>query len=305
MKAMKIKKNIVFIVALCAAGCLLMNLSLRDADSKIITHVKGDVSESETRALVVEDFENFKVAAKLEDDGWFVSTNPKEYTKGDEETNKRKNPVLRLDVRSVDGGSSDMKVEEDTSPTGLGKEKKKVLGINYQFRYPGNNTISIEPPFEVDWKERTPVLTYDAALRKEVQERALQLPGRIKAISLWVHARGFPYTLELWIKDYKGEVHILRKQPVSFIGWQPLTFDVPIFIPQTADTYPVTRVVKLIRVVLRETTRIAGERAIAANSTSNAYIFLDQIRVLTDTYEVYFDGIELHKAFEGNSDSKK
>ena len=302
MKVMKIKKNIVFIISLCAAGCLLVSLSLRDADSKIITHVKGDVAEDELRAMVVEDFENFKISSKIEDDGWFLSSTPQEYTKGDEETRKRKNPVLKLEMKSVDGGSSDLRVEEESSPTGLGKEKKKVMGIKFQFRYPGSNSISIEPPFELDWKERTPVMTYDPALRKEVQERGLQLPGRIRTISMWIHGRGFPYTLELWIKDYKGDVHILSKQPVNFIGWQPISFDVPVYIPQTADTYPVTRVVKLVRIVLRETTYIAGERSKSASSnTTNAYIFFDQIKVLSDTYEVYFDGQELHKAFDGSN----
>ncbi|MCL1864400.1 MAG: flagellar filament outer layer protein FlaA [Spirochaetes bacterium] len=296
---MKIKTNIVFIVSLCAAGYLLINLSMRNADSKIVTHVLGDVAEEELRALVVEDFENFTVAAKIEDDGWFISSTPKEYTKGDEETKRKKNPVIKLELKSVDGGSSDMRVEEASSPTGLGKEKKKVLGIHFQFKYPGTNSVSIEPPFELDWKERTPVLTYDPALRKDVRERALQLPGRIRAISMWVHGRGFPYTLEVWIKDFKGEVHVLRKQPVNFVGWKPVIFEVPIFIPQTADSYPVTRVVKLVRIVLRETTYIAGERSRSASSnTTNAYIFFDQIKVLSDTYEVYFDGQELHKAFD-------
>jgi hypothetical protein len=296
---MKIKKNIVFIAFLCTVSCLLINISIKDADSKIFTNVKGDVTEDELRAMVVEDFENFKIAAKIEDDGWFISTTPKEYTKGDDATNKRKNPVLKLELKSVDGGPSDMRVEEETSPTGLGKEKKKVMGINFQFRYPGTNSVSIEPPLEVDWKERTPVLTYDQSMRKEIQERALQLPGRIRAISMWVHGRGFPYTLELWIKDFKGDVHVLRKQPVNFVGWRPIIFDIPGFIPQTADTYPVTRVVKLVRIVLRETTYISGERSQTASSnTTDAYIFFDQIKVLSDTYEVYFDGQEMHKAFE-------
>ena len=300
---MKIKKNIVFIVSLCMAVCFVISLSLRDADSKFTTHIPGDVAENEVRALVVEDFENIKIAAKVEDDGWFISSTPQEYTKGNEETRKKKNPVLKLMLKSVDGGPSDLKVEEATSPTGLGKEKKKVLGMNFQFRYPGsNNSVSIEPPFEVDWKERTPVLTYDPAMRKDVAQRALQLPGRIRAISIWVHGRGFPYTMELWIKDYKGEVHVLKKEPVNFVGWKAITFDVPGFVPQTADTYPITRAPKLIRIVLRETTRIAGERSrsAAANSTAAAYMFFDQIKVLTDTYEVYFDGQELHKAFDGN-----
>ncbi|MCL1833037.1 MAG: hypothetical protein FWG49_00895, partial [Leptospirales bacterium] len=111
---MKIKKNIVFIAFLCTVSCLLINISIKDADSKIFTNVKGDVTEDELRAMVVEDFENFKIAAKIEDDGWFISTTPQKYAKGDESTNKRKNPVLKLELKSVDGGPSDMRVEEET-----------------------------------------------------------------------------------------------------------------------------------------------------------------------------------------------
>ena len=297
---MKFKKNMIFIVSLCFMGCLITGLSLKDADSKFATHAMGDVAEDEIRALVVEDFENLKIAAKLEDDGWFISSVPQAYTKGDDDTKKRKNPVLKLMLRSVDGGPHDMKVEEETSPTGLGKTKNKTMGVHFQFRYPGPNSVSIEPPFEVDWKERTPVLTYDPAARKDVAERAIQLPGRIRAISIWVHGRGFPYTLELWVKDYKGDVHVLRKQSVNFVGWRPVTFDVPILIPQTADTYPITRAIKLVRIVLRESTTLSsGQRSrTASNIPPAAYIFFDQIKVLTDTYEVYFDGQEMHKGFE-------
>ena len=91
---MNIKNNKMFIITLCMTASFIINLSVRNADSKIITNVPADVSGVETRALVVEDFENFKVAEKIEEDGWFVSSNPKEFTKGDDETKKRKNPVL-------------------------------------------------------------------------------------------------------------------------------------------------------------------------------------------------------------------
>ena len=254
----------------------------------------------EVRALVVEDFETMKVAEKIEDDGWFATTTPKEYTKGDEQTKAKKNPVLTMKMKSVEAGSNDMKIEESYSPTGLGKEKKKALGVHFKFRYPGNNSVSLEPPMELDWKDRTPVLTYDQALRKDVAERGIQLPGRAKAISMWIHARGFPYTIELWVKDFKGDVHILEKQSINFVGWRPLTFQIPTNMPQSSDTYPASRVSKIVRIVIREVTNIGGEYSgTSAKNSADVYVFLDQIKVLTDTYEVYFDGQDLHKVFEG------
>lgn len=297
---MNIKKRSMFIITFCMAASFILNLSVRDADSKIVTNVPADVSGEETKALVVEDFETLKIVEKVEDDGWFVTSNPKEFTKGDEETKKKKNPVMSLQLKPVDGGPNDMKVEDVYSPTGLGKEKKKNLGVHFRFRYPGNNSVSLEPPMEIDWKDRTPVLTYDQAMRKDVPERGIQLPGRAKAISMWVHARGFSYTIELWVKDFKGDVHILEKQSINFVGWRPMTFEIPANMPQSSDTYPVTRVSKLVRIVIREVSNVAGElSSTSVRNTSDVFVFLDQIKVLTDTYEVYFDGQDLHKNFEG------
>lgn len=289
----------ILIVTLCLAAAFLV---MRTADSKIVTNVPADLSGEELKAIVVDDFEALKVAANVDDDGWFISSTPKAYTGGDDNMKKLKNPVLSLEIKGVDGGPNDMKVEEIT-PTGLGKEKKKMLGVRWRFRYPGNNVISLDPPKELDWKERTPVMTYNQALRQDVQERGIQLPGRAKAISMWVHARGFPYTIEVWIRDHKGDVHILQKQSINYVGWQPLIFQIPETIPQTTDSYPVTRLTKLVKIVIREVTQIEGEytRSNAANS-SDVFVFIDQIKVLTDTYEVYFDGQDLHKTFNGKNE---
>jgi len=299
---MNIKKNSVFIIAFCMTASFIISLSVRNAESKIVTSLPSDVSGNETKALVVEDFENLKIVEKVEEDGWFVTSSPKEYLKGDDEAKKKKNPVMALQLKPIDGGPTDLKVEDTYSPTGLGKEKKKTLGLRFRFRYPGNNSVSIEPPMELDWKDRTPVLTYDQSLRKDVPERGIQLPGRAKAISMWVHARGNPYTMEIWVKDFKGDVHILERQSINFVGWKPMTFEIPSNMPQTSDTYPVTRVSKIVRIVFREVTAVTGEYSgTSTRNASDIFVFLDQIKVLTDTYEVYFDGQDLHKIFEGSS----
>ncbi len=298
---MKIKNNKMLIITLCLTASFIVSLSVRNAESKLETNVAADVSGSEMKAMVVEDFENFKIVEKIEDDGWFASTTPKVFTKGDDEAKKRKNPVLTFKVKSVPAGSSDMKVEDAYSPTGLGKEKKNAMGVHFKFRYPGNNAVHLEPPFELEWKDRTPVLTYDQAMRKDVAERGIQLPGRAKSISMWVHARGFPYTVEVWIRDFKGDVHILEKQSINFVGWRPMIFQIPTNIPQTSDTYPATRTTKIVRIVLREITNVGGEySSTSAKNSADVFVFFDQIKVLTDAYEVYFDGQDLHKTFEGS-----
>ena len=295
----KISSRILILVLCLTAAFAVM----RSADSKIVTNVPADLSGQELQAIVVEDFENLKIAANVDDDGWLISSYPKAYNGGDDNLRKTKNPVLRLEAKAIDGGPNDLKEEDETSPTKLGLQKKKMMGVRFRFRYPGSNSVSLDPPKEVDWKDRTPVMTYNQSLRKDVQERGIQLPGRAKAVSMWVHGRGFPYTIEVWIRDYKGDVHILQKQSLNYVGWQPLIFDIPENIPQTTDSYPVTRLTRLVKIVIREVSNIEGEytRSNAANS-SDVYFFIDQIKVLTDTYEVYFDGQDLHKAFDGKNE---
>jgi len=265
------------------------------ADSKIITNVPSDISGEELKAIVIDDFENASTGAK----GWEVKSVPKKFeSSGTEEKLKMKNPVPTLEVRVINGFPNDMAVEE-WSLTGLGKKKEKCLGVHYKFRYPGTNSIHILPPPEVDWKEQKPVLTYNPSTGKDEQERGLQLPGKARAISLWVHGRGTPYHMEVWVKDYQGNTHILKFGSVDFVGWRPLKVFIPSFIPMETDTYPQTRVAKITRFVLRVVPNTTAEAM-----TEESFFFVDQIKVLTDTFEVNYDGQDLHKAFKGGTGSK-
>lgn len=266
---------------------------IRDADSRVMTNVNPDISGEEVRAVVVEDFENVKIASNANEDGWFVTTNPKKYEKAEtEEKLKRKDPVLNLEVKVVNGGPNDM-LPEEWSVTELGKTKENVLGIKFKFRYPGANSVSIEPPLEVDWKTKKPVMRLNPASGKEEQFRGLELPGQAKAVSLWVHGRGNPYDLEAWLEDYKGQTHIIKFGSVNFVGWRPMKAYIPNTVPQTTESYPQTKITRITRLVLRAQTHVHYEELI-----TDTYYFFDQIKVLTDTYEVNFDGQELHELFD-------
>jgi len=268
-------------------------MTTRNANSKIVTNVEPDISGDELKAIVIEDFEESLVAKELAADGWFIKSEPKQFTNADTEKKlKMKNPVPVLDLKMMGGGPNDLSVEQ-FSLTNLGKKKEKILGVRFQFRYPGNNSIHILAPKEIDWHSRKPVMRYNPSTRQDEQERGLQLPGKAKAISLWVHGRGNPYDLEVWVKDYRGDTHILKFGSVNFIGWRPLKVYLPANIPQSYESYPQTRVSKITRLVLR----CQSERH-AEELTQETFFFFDQIKVLTDTYEVNFDGQELHKAFE-------
>lgn len=285
--------NKILSVALSILTALVMGMAFsRQASSKIVTNVPADISGEELMAVVIEDFEN----AKAGTDGWWVESVPRKLEKADTDNKfKLKNPINKLDIKIIAGFPNDMNVEE-WSLTDMGKKKEKCLGVSFKFKYPGTNEVHLLPPPEIHWKEKKPMMTYNANTGKDEQERGVELPGQAKAISIWVHGRGLPYKLELWLKDYRGATHILKFGSVNFVGWRPLKVTIPINVPQTYESYPQTRVTKIVRFVLRVEPSAPKEEMM-----QEAYFFFDQLKVLTDKYEVNFDGENLHRLMDGDS----
>jgi hypothetical protein len=236
----------------------LMVVTTSTAFSKIVTNVDPDISAKEIKAVVVEDFEQ---AGE-----WKAETTPKKF-KGDA---KKKDPVKTIELKFVEGSPADLKVEQWTADK-KGMEKKQCLGVNFEFTYPGYNSVSIIPPAPI------------------------QLPGRAHGISIWVHGRGNNYYLETWVKDYKGNVHVLKFGSVNFVGWRPMEVEVPVFIPQETESYPQTKTLKIERFVLRSDPN---------EIITNTFFFFDQLKVLTETFEVQFDGTGLEKSFESMKNSE-
>lgn len=263
------------------AGMVLVGVLPEKAQSRIVTNVQPDISAEQYNALVVEDFETQA--------DWVVESVPKKHQ------DPKKDPVPILELKYVDGGPADL-IPEKWSPLNKGLDKKKCLGLYFKFKYPGFNSVHLLPPPEVQWDDPAKkVLTYDSRAGQEVQERAIQLPGRAKAVSVWVHARGNNYDLEVWVKDYKGDVHILKMGSLNFVGWRPMKAYIPEYVPQETNSYPQTRVTKIVRFVIRAKPEAGNE---------DVFLFFDQLKVLTDTFEVNFDGQNLHQLMEKGGTTK-
>ncbi len=282
---MKIKRNI-FIAVLIGAALALFFYAPKIAFSRIETNVSPDIGAEQLKALVVEDFEDDSKIGP--EDGWRITTVPavlKDPNRAD------KNPVDVLVQKIIPGRPSDMRPDV-WSPNNKGVKNKdidkaqKVYGIHFRFKYPGYNSVSIEPPVNPELRDE-----------KDRPTRGIMLPGKARGLSIWVHSRGNEYKLEGWIQDYKGNVHILKFGSLDFVGWRPLKAYIPRNIPQAVDTYPQTKYIKLVRFVIR---------AEPDAGTEHVYMFFDQLRVLTDDYEVNFDGQDLDKAFgNGGASSQK
>jgi len=259
MNTKMLKGSAIAVVSVAIIGAVFT------AYSQLATNVPPDLSADQLQALVIEDFESGSE--------WTITSEPKKFNASQQgrQNVDKKEPVIYLEAKVIDGSPSDLKVEE-WSQTEKGKEKTKVLGVNFEFRYSGYNSVHITPP------------------------KPIKLPGRARALSIWAHGRGNNYSLEAWVKDYTGAVHILKFGPMDFVGWKPLKVDIPVFIPQSMESYPQTKQITIERFVIRADPR---------ETVRNTYFFFDQLKVLTETYEVNFDGQKLEESFQSYQDERQ
>ncbi|HMY10981.1 MAG TPA: flagellar filament outer layer protein FlaA [Turneriella sp.] len=254
---------------------LLYSFNALTGASAVKTLNGDDVDGSELRSVQVEGFEA---------DTWSAVVSP-----GDPEAI----PAV------VDDKGSPMQGEKWNSPEvaikgeankpcrpqnlAYDETNKKCLGVRFKFIYPGNNVVALIPP---NSKKVYRVLDeLDHNNKPKVQEiNGLKLPGKVKAVSVWVLGRGNDYTLEAWVQDWKGSTHVLKMGSVNFVGWRPLTAKVPANIPQDIDTYPQTKNLILTKLVLRSK---------PAANTEKVVVFFDAVKVLSDMYDVHFDGADV------------
>ena len=142
----------------------------------------------------------------------------------------------------------------------------KSLGIQGRFDRRGYNWIDIYPvdgdenPFEIP------------------------MPGRIRYIDLWVWGSNLDYDMEAYVRDYQGMVHTIRLGNIAYSGWKNLRANIPNTIRQGKRILPNLAQLRFVKF------RIWTQPTEYVN---NFYIYLKQLKVLTDSFESIFDGDEL------------
>lgn len=154
----------------------------------------------------------------------------------------------------------------------------RVLGINGAFDRQGYNRIDIFPVKE-DAKGQ---VVRDA--NGNVIPEPIPIPGRVKTLDLWVWGSNHHFTLDVELEDYTGEMHVLSLGSLDFAGWEDLMVQIPPSIPQSVQTIPKLRGLKLVKFMIWTS---------PSANVSNFYVYFDQIKVLTDTFETRIDGEEL------------
>jgi hypothetical protein len=146
----------------------------------------------------------------------------------------------------------------------------KALGLWGRFDRRGYNWVDVYPVSGGDDGDAT------------VTE--IPLPGRVQYLDVWFWGSNLDYYVEAYIRDYRGVVHILNLGHLNYQGWKDLRVKVPSIVPQAKVVLP--RLEPLNFVKFRIWTQ-------PTQPVNNFYIYIDQFKVLSDTFETIFDGDEL------------
>ena len=252
-------------------------------------------------SIVIESFEDDSVTGESFLSRWIVRPSKFVKTYMDLDDNKEK-PDIRIQKANV-------------WPQALhGRNPKNLtlycMGITTSFTRKGYNYIEIMPAREYDseedvrefiegrdeesdivftkcdrkWVEDHDKIIYTDQEGKEWVSKPIVFEGRIKALSMWVWGSNYDYYLEAHLEDHRGIVHVLPLGDLNFEGWKNLTIEVPGAIPQSARYIPKLQRLKLVKIILwtRPSERVGS-----------FYIYIDQIKILTDLFETRYDGDEL------------
>lgn len=152
----------------------------------------------------------------------------------------------------------------------LEEKELEVLGIQFKFDRQGYNYIEIIPVKEDE--------------EGNTVHNPIEIPGRVQQLDLWAWGSDFDYYMEAHIRDFRGVVHVLRMGSLNYVGWRNLRVNFPSYVPQAQQYTPYLAGLQLEKLVVWTQPQ---ERV------HNCYLYIDQIKILTDTFVSRFDGDEL------------
>lgn len=155
---------------------------------------------------------------------------------------------------------------------GKNKDNKDLfaLGVHGKFDRKGYNFVEIIPAKKDSSGKLVP--------------STMPIPGKAKAIDLWVWGSNYDFYLDVHVRDFQGVDHVLRLGDLLYAGWRDLSVDIPGSIPQSRRYIPSYQGLEITEFVIwtRPTEKV-----------DDFYVFLDQIKVLTDEMVERFDGDNL------------
>jgi hypothetical protein len=149
-------------------------------------------------------------------------------------------------------------------------EGKQAFGLNGQFQRRGYNWIDIYPV-----SKENP----DAGAAE------IPLSGLVRQLDVWVWGSNLNYRLEVYLRDYTGMIHRIDLGSLRFFGWKNLHAAIPSDFPMSDRALPTKK--NSSRFVKFRLWTDPYERV------NDFYLYLDHLKVLSDTFTTRFDGDEL------------
>jgi hypothetical protein len=153
-------------------------------------------------------------------------------------------------------------------------EELSVLGIHGSFLRKGYNYVEIVP---------------GTGQGDSFEPKPIPIPGRVQFLDLWVWGSNHAYSLEIYVRDYRGIDHMLPIGSIQFIGWKNLQVRVSGSIPQAWQYLPRRQGLVLTKLVLWTQ---------PLEKVDEFYMYIDQIKATTDVFESSYDGNNLAEAEE-------
>jgi len=148
---MNMKKIILGSTAIAIATAGFLGLAF--AEKKHVKTSNGsDLSVNELRAITLESWDETAWEVFTDKDGINYTTYPSNDAGAKYDPQLPPTAQAMRAVKLVDGAYSyprDVKYLDNNTA----KDKLKVLGIKFQFTYPGNNEVTIRPPREDKYKQ--------------------------------------------------------------------------------------------------------------------------------------------------------
>ncbi len=155
---------------------------------------------------------------------------------------------------------------------GRNKENRDLnaMGIHSKFDRKGYNYIEIIPA------------TKDSS--GNLVPKSVPIPGKVQRMDVWVWGSNYNYTMDIFLRDYRGIDHVLHLGSLMFEGWRDLSATVPGSIPQARRYIPQYQGLELTKLVIWTA---------PDEKVDDYWVFVDELTILTDMYERPFDGEDL------------
>jgi hypothetical protein len=163
-------------------------------------------------------------------------------------------------------------------------EGKNVLGIRCRFTRQGYNYVEIMPVKVADEDAEEKDIVYIGDDGTEYELDPIPISGRVKMFDVWVWGSNYNYYLDAHFEDSWGVSHVIRMGDLDFGGWKNLSANIPGSISQATSYIPKSKPLRFMKFVIW--TR-------PTEVVSDYYVYLDQMKVLTDVFETRFDGDDL------------